>query len=86
MCTYICHHIIHAMKEKRERFAKVAASRVQKALDAMESLSKCSNRTNYEYSEADIRKMSRALNDKLKVTLDMFKSGAQSKAGNTFKF
>lgn len=74
------------MKEKRERFAKVAAARVQKALDALDSLSKCSNKANYEYTEADIRKMSRALNDKLKTTLGMFHSGSDSKGANTFKF
>jgi len=74
------------MKEKRDRFAKVAASRVQKALDALDSLSKCSNKSNYEYSEADIRKMARVLNDKLKTTLATFRSGADAKGANTFKF
>lgn len=74
------------MKEKRDRFAKVAASRVQKALDALDSLSKCSNRSNYEYTEADVRKMSKALNEKLKNTLAAFHSGADPKQANTFKF
>lgn len=74
------------MKEKRDRFAKVAASRVQKALDALDSLSKCSNRANYEYTEADVRKMSKALNEKLKITLAAFHSGADPKQANTFKF
>lgn len=74
------------MKEKRDRFAKVAAARVQKALDALESLSKCSNKTNYEYTEADIRKMSKVLNDQLKTTLGMFHSDADPKRSKTFKF
>lgn len=89
---YICVHIFGVifiqedMKEKRDRFAKVAASRVQKTLDALESLSKCSNKTNYEYSEADVKKMSRVLNEKLKITLAAFRSGSDSKGANTFKF
>lgn len=74
------------MKEKRDRFAKVAASRVQKALDALESLSKCSNRSNYEYTETDVKKMSRVLNEKLKTTLAAFRSGSDAKGANTFKF
>jgi hypothetical protein len=74
------------MKPKRERFAKVAASRVQKALDALESLSKCSNKSNYDYTEADVRKMSKVLNEKVKSTLGKFRSGADAIADNTFKF
>lgn len=74
------------MKPKRERFIKVGSSRVQKVLDSLESLSKCSNRANYEYTDAEVRKMERALRDKMKETFAKFGSGALSHDGSGFKF
>jgi len=46
-----------AKTEKRQRFEKVAGSRVQKVLDTLQLLKNCSNRNNYEYSEADVELM-----------------------------
>lgn len=43
--------------EKRQRFEKVAGNRVQKVLDTLQLLKNCSNRNNYEYSEADVEHM-----------------------------
>jgi hypothetical protein len=72
-------------KEKRERFEIVAAKRVQKVLDSLESLSKCSHRGNYEYSESDIKKMIRAIKEKVLLLELAFKQqGGKSK--NEFKF
>ena len=45
-------------KSKRKRFEEVASSRVNKVLNAMESLQKCSNTYNYEYNDADKKMMS----------------------------
>ena len=56
-----------AKSEKRQRFEKVAGSRVQKVLDTLQLLKNCSNRNNYEYSESDVDQMfseiSKALKD-----------------------
>ena len=38
----------------RERFEKVASNRVQKTIDSLNSLSKCSNIYNYEYNKEDV--------------------------------
>ena len=43
-----------AKSEKRERFEKVAANRVQRVIDTLGLLKNCSNRNNYEYSEQDV--------------------------------
>jgi hypothetical protein len=51
---------------KAERFRRVAAPRVQRVLDSLDNLSKCSNRNNYEYSVADISKMIRIIRSRLK--------------------
>lgn len=52
---------------KRERFTKVASSRVQKIIDTLNLLQNCSNRNNYEYDEKDVTHMfeeiSKALRD-----------------------
>ena len=53
--------------EKRQRFEKVAGSRVQRVLDTLQLLKNCSNRNNYDYSDADVEQMfteiSKALRD-----------------------
>ncbi len=74
------------MKPKRDRFLKVAASRVQKALDALDSLSKCSNKANYDYTEAEVRKMERVVKEKLRSTFDKFRSGSAASDDSGFKF
>lgn len=72
--------------KKRERFEKVAASRVQKILDAMDSLAKCGNKGNYDYSETDVQKMERAIRNKLKDTIARFGSLSAEKQDTGFKF
>lgn len=51
---------------KAERFRRVGGLRVQKVLDSIDNLAKCSNRSNYEYTEADVRKMMRAIKARVK--------------------
>jgi hypothetical protein len=51
---------------KAERFKRVAAPRVQKVLDSLDNLAKCSNRNNYEYTEAEVGKMMRAIKAKVR--------------------
>jgi hypothetical protein len=71
---------------KQGRFKTVAGRRVQKVLDDLESLSNCANTSTYEYSEADVRKMMKAINDK--VTLLKMAFEASNSKGNkqTFEF
>ena len=70
---------------KRDRFKNVAGRRVQKILDNIDSLSKCANRTNYDYEEADVNKMMRVIRDKVKVLELSYNSNTKS-TKNTFKF
>ena len=53
------------MKSKRERFETIAANRVHRAIVLLDSLSKCSNKYNYEYNKADVDKMFRELKNAL---------------------
>ena len=43
--------------EKMERFKRVAESRTNRIIDQIRLLGNCANRSNYEYSEEDIKKI-----------------------------
>ena len=70
---------------KRERFINIAGRRVQKVLDDIDSLSKCANKSTYEYSDEEVKKMIKAINDKVLLLKASF--NASSKSGKqTFEF
>lgn len=71
---------------KRQRFEKVAGNRVQKVIDFLTLLQNCSNRNNYEYTEADVEHMFNEIGKTLretraKYTTELSKS---NKTGFTF--
>ena len=70
---------------KKDRFKNVAGRRIQKVLDDLESLSKCANKSTYEYTEEEVRKMMRAIKEKVKFLDVAFNSGAKS-GKQTFEF
>lgn len=70
---------------KSLRFKKVAARRVQSILDGLDNLSKCSNRSNYEYNEEDVYKMMKAIKEKVKL-LEISYSTNTKTTKNTFEF
>lgn len=70
---------------KKDRFKSVASRRVQKVLDDLDSLAKCANKSTYEYTEADIKKMMNAVNNQVNLLKAAF--SANSKSGKqTFEF
>ncbi|MDO6601869.1 hypothetical protein [Arenibacter palladensis] len=71
---------------RRARFEKVAANRVANILKGLESLEKCSNKNNYEYNSDDIRKMEKALRDKVSDVLKSFNKELDKGKNNEFKF
>lgn len=70
---------------RRQRFEKIASKRVQKILEDINVLSNCSNRNNYEYSEADVKKMMGAIRAQLKQ-LEMAFSDQKGNGKQTFRF
>lgn len=70
---------------RRHRFEKIASKRVQKILDDINVLSNCSNRNNYEYSEADVKKMMGAIKAQIRQ-LEMAFSDQKGNGKQTFKF
>jgi len=71
---------------RRTRFENVAAKRTQKILDYLDSLSNCSNKVNYEYSEEDIKKMFKAIREKVSNCESAFSKEISKKNKNKFKF
>lgn len=70
---------------KSKRFKSVASRRVQKVLDDLDSLAKCANKSTYEYTEADVKKLMTAVNNQVAVLKAAF--SANSKSGKqTFEF
>ena len=49
--------------DKRDKFVRLAEGRTQLALDAIRKLGNLSNRGIYEYSDADVKKIVKALRD-----------------------
>ncbi len=72
-------------KSRKDRFKDVAGRRVQKVLDDLDSLSKCANKSTYEYSDEEIRKMFKAINEKVAL-LKMAFSASSKSAKQTFEF
>ena len=56
----------------RERFVRFVEKRVNRILDALDSLGNCSNRRNYDYSDTDVKKIFGAIEKKVKETRLMF--------------
>jgi hypothetical protein len=71
---------------RRERFENVAARRTQKILDLLDILGNCSNKSNYEYNDEDIRKMFLAIEHKTKNIKSAFGNAINREEKNKFKF
>lgn len=64
---------------KRQRFIRIAERRVNKILNDIDSLGKCSNKRNYKYSEEDVRKIFKAVDERLKSVRVLFSSPQDNK-------
>ncbi len=71
---------------RRERFENVAARRTQKIIEYLDSLSNCSNKSNYEYTDEDVKKMFSAIKEKVRITEGAFGSVINRSEKNKFKF
>ena len=69
---------------KREKFREIAESRTNKALDAISRIGNLSNRSLYEWEDAELRKILKALRDAVSEVEARFAS-PKGKAGSKFK-
>ena len=71
---------------RRERFENVAAKRTKKILDLLDILANCSNKSNYEYSDDDVKKMFAAIENKMRNVKASFGNAINRDEKNNFKF
>lgn len=71
------------MRDRRERFVALAEARTDKALSAIRLLGNLSNRSNYDYSEADVKRIIAALEAEVKSVKSRF---ADASAGRERSF
>ena len=51
---------------KHEKFTRIAEARTNKIIDMIRLLGNCSNTSNYEYSDADVKKIFNAIDTELR--------------------
>ena len=60
------------METDREKFVRLANKRVTNAINAIRIVGNLSNRSNYSYTEADVEKIFKTLNNELRSCRQRF--------------
>lgn len=61
-------------EQKSERFKRIAENRTNRIIEGLRLLGNCSNRSNYDYTEEDVRKIFSAIEHELKETKKKFQN------------
>lgn len=69
------------MRDKRQKFVELAEARVSKLLKDLQLVGNLSNRSAYEYTEADVRKIFQALQKGLDSAKGRFGREGDSRSG-----
>ena len=62
-------------ESKSERFVRIAEARTNKIIDMIQLLGNCSNRTTYDYTKDDVKKIFGAIESELKIAKAKFDAG-----------
>ena len=65
-------------QEKSQRFKRVAEARTNKIIESIRLLGNCSNRSNYSYSEEEVKKIFNAIESELKVAKQRYKTKSKN--------
>ena len=63
---------IKTEETKRERFVRLAEARTNKIIDMLRLLGNCSSKSNYDYSDEDVKKISNAIEREFKNMKNRF--------------
>ena len=69
----------------RDRFIKLTEQRVNRAIKQLDLIGNLSNKSNYSYSEEDVRKIFKVLNGKLKEVEHRFEQSISSNKKEQFR-
>ena len=70
---------------RQQKFSRLAEARTNKALSAIESLSKLSNRAHYEFNEDDIKAIFQALKHAVDAAKSSFEISLNAKEKKAFQ-
>ncbi|MFB6258841.1 MAG: hypothetical protein ABEH38_09115 [Flavobacteriales bacterium] len=77
-------------EDKRTKFERLGEKRMVQTLNDLDKVKKLSNKVNYEYTQKDVDKIRKALDDKVNEVVSTFeenlKKGGGSKPQNNFSF
>lgn len=59
-------------ESKRDRFVRIAEARTNKIMDMLRLLGNCSNKSNYDYDEEDIKQIFAAIDKEVKAAKNAF--------------
>src|SRR5579883_1860735 len=86
----ISHHSLgrrgRAMSQSRDNFVRLAEARTTRVLKDLDLLGNLSNRSNYSYSEEDVKKVFRAIQRKIKDTEARFRTTLQQRRPSDLSF
>ena len=68
-------------ESKRDRFVRIVERRVNAIINNLDSLGKCANKKNYEYTEDDIRKIFNDIDKKTKEIKAIFAGKSTNNKG-----
>jgi hypothetical protein len=71
-------------EEDREKFVRLATKRVSNALKSIQLIGNLSNRSNYDYTEEDVQKIFRALQEELGACRKKFELATKRQSGTRF--
>ena len=73
-------------EDDRQRFVELANKRVSKALKSIQLIGNLSNRSNYDYTEADVAKVIRALQEEVAACRKRFDLALKKQSGAKTQF
>lgn len=71
-------------EEDRDKFVRLATKRVSNALKSIQLIGNLSNRSNYDYTEEDVQKIFRALQEELGACRKKFELATKRQSGTRF--
>lgn len=68
-------------ESKRDRFVRIIERRVNVIINNLDSLGKCANKKNYEYTEKDIKKIFNEIDKKTREIKAIYAGKSSAKKG-----
>jgi len=76
-------YMVGNVESKRDRFVRIVERRVNQILNNLDSLGKCANRKNYEYTDKDVSKIFAEIERKTKSIKAIY--AGKSSRNSSFK-